>query len=268
MNFITITGNLGKDAEKRFLPDGTSVLSFSVADSQGKDKPAIWWDCGLFGKRADSLAQYMRKGQQVTVVGQVSEREYTTKDGVTKKAFSVRVQDVALQGGKRDDEGGGTGYENWARLYCPGAILGVYTLDEMDVKQPRDMGTVRDVSQPADQASNGLLESAENAAADGLASYAAFWKSASDETRKAIGKIEHNRLKALAAAADAARTVDSAQQPVAAFEDVMAAMVSAKDIDALYAAYGLITGSISPEESELLDGKFNELKNALTSEAS
>ena len=110
MNFITITGNLGKDAEKRSLQDGTSVLSFSVADSHGKDKPAIWWDASLFGKRADVLAQYLRKGQQVTVVGQVTEREYTTKDGVTKKAFSVRVQDVALQGGKRDDDGGGTSY--------------------------------------------------------------------------------------------------------------------------------------------------------------
>lgn len=106
MNFITITGNLGKDAEKRSLQDGTSVLSFPVADSQGKDKPALWWDASLFGKRADALAQYMRKGQQVTVVGQVSEREYVTKDGVTKKAFSVRVQDVALQGGKRDDDSG------------------------------------------------------------------------------------------------------------------------------------------------------------------
>lgn len=110
MNFITITGNLGKDAEKRVLPDGTSVLSFSVADSQGKDKPAIWWNCGLFGKRADALEQYMLKGLQVTVVGQVTEREYTDKEGVTKKAFSVRVTDVALQGGKRDDDGGGTSY--------------------------------------------------------------------------------------------------------------------------------------------------------------
>lgn len=60
----------------------------------------------MFGKRADALEQYMRKGQQVTVVGQVSEREYTGKDGGTKKAFSVRVTDVALQGGKRDDDGG------------------------------------------------------------------------------------------------------------------------------------------------------------------
>lgn len=110
MNFLTLTGNLGKDAEKRSLQDGTSVLSFSVADNQGKDKPVIWWDCSLFGKRADSLAQYLRKGQQVTVVGQVSEREYVTKDGVNKKAFGVRVQDIALQGGKRDDEGGGASY--------------------------------------------------------------------------------------------------------------------------------------------------------------
>ena len=109
MNFITIPGNLGKDAELRHLPDGTSVLSFSVADNQGKDKPTLWWDCSMFGKRADALAQYMRKGQQVTVFGQVTEREYTTKDGVAKKAFSVRVTDVALQGGKRDDDGGGGG---------------------------------------------------------------------------------------------------------------------------------------------------------------
>jgi single-strand DNA-binding protein len=107
LNFITITGNLGRDAEKRVLQDGTSVLSFSVADSSpGKDKPALWWECGLFGKRADTLEQYMRKGQQVTVVGQVSEREYQAKDGTTKKAMSVRVTDVALQGGKRDDDGG------------------------------------------------------------------------------------------------------------------------------------------------------------------
>lgn len=119
MNFLTLTGNLGKDAEKRSLQDGTSVLSFSVADNQGKDKPVIWWDCSLFGKRADSLAQYLRKGQQVTVVGQVSDREYVTKDGVNKKAFGVRVQDIALQGGKRDDEGGGTGYAPQSQPSAP-----------------------------------------------------------------------------------------------------------------------------------------------------
>jgi single-strand DNA-binding protein len=100
MNSLTITGNLGKDAEMRSLPDGTSVLSFSVADNQGKDKPSIWWNCALFGKRADALAQYLTKGQQVTVVGNVTEREWTDKDGAKRKSMDVRVGDVALQGGK------------------------------------------------------------------------------------------------------------------------------------------------------------------------
>jgi single-strand DNA-binding protein len=105
MNFITITGNLGKDAETRFTPNGDPVASFSVADNQGKDKPSIWWNCALFGKRAESLAPYLKKGQTVTVVGQVSEREYTDKNtGQQRKAMDVRVTDVALQGGKRDDQ--------------------------------------------------------------------------------------------------------------------------------------------------------------------
>jgi single-strand DNA-binding protein len=102
MNSLTITGNLGKDAEMRSLSNGDPVLTFSVADSQGKEKPAIWWNCSLFGKRGESLSQYLTKGQQVTVVGTVSEREYTDKNGMARKAMDVRVSDVALQGGRRE----------------------------------------------------------------------------------------------------------------------------------------------------------------------
>lgn len=101
MNIVTVTGNLGKDASLRSIPSGDNVLQFSVADSQGKDKPSIWWNCSLWGKRADTLSQYLVKGQQVTVIGQVTEREYQ-KDGETKKAMEIRVTDIALQGGKRD----------------------------------------------------------------------------------------------------------------------------------------------------------------------
>ena len=103
MNSLTITGNLGKDAEMRALNDGTPVLSFSVADNQGKDKPSIWWNCSLFGKRADSLQQYLFKGLQVTVIGTVSEREWTDKEGNKRKSMDVRVSDIALQGGKREE---------------------------------------------------------------------------------------------------------------------------------------------------------------------
>lgn len=103
MNVITITGNIGRDCETRFLPNGDPVASFSVADSQGRDKPSIWWSASLFGKRAQSLAPYLTKGQQVTVVGTITEREWTDKDGHKRKSMDIRVQDLALQGGKRDD---------------------------------------------------------------------------------------------------------------------------------------------------------------------
>ena len=101
MNNITITGQLGKDSEIRATTSGDSVLSFSVADSQGRDKPTIWWNCQLWGKRASSLEQYLVKGQSVTVAGSVSEREWTDKDGVKRKSMDIRVNDIALQGGKQ-----------------------------------------------------------------------------------------------------------------------------------------------------------------------
>lgn len=102
MNSITVAGQLGKDAEVRFLPNGDAVAGFSVADSQGKDKDAIWWNCQLFGKRAESLSQYLTKGQAVTVSGTVSQRKYTDKNGQERTSMDVRVNDVALQGGKRE----------------------------------------------------------------------------------------------------------------------------------------------------------------------
>ena len=104
MNVITVAGSLGKDAEVKYLPNGDAICNFSVADSQGRDKPTIWWNCGLYGKRAESLSQYLTKGQAVTVTGSVSEREWTDKEGNKRKSMDVRVNDVALQGGRKDAE--------------------------------------------------------------------------------------------------------------------------------------------------------------------
>lgn len=102
MNSLTVAGQLGKDAELRHLPNGDPVANFSIADSQGKDKDAIWWNCQLFGKRAESLSQYLVKGQAVTITGSVSQRKYTDKNGQERISTDVRVNEVALQGGKRE----------------------------------------------------------------------------------------------------------------------------------------------------------------------
>lgn len=104
MNSISVAGTLGKDAEIRYLPNGDAVCNFSVADSMGKDKGTIWWNCQLFGKRAESLSQYLTKGQAVTVSGNVTEREWNDKEGNKRKTMDVRVQDVALQGGRKEQE--------------------------------------------------------------------------------------------------------------------------------------------------------------------
>ena len=104
MNVITIAGGLGRDAELKYLNNGDPICNFSVADSQGRDKGTIWWNCTLFGKRGEALAQYLTKGQSVTVVGTITEREWQDKEGNKRKSMDVRVSEIALQGGRKDAE--------------------------------------------------------------------------------------------------------------------------------------------------------------------
>jgi single-strand DNA-binding protein len=104
INTITIAGGLGRDAELKYLNNGDPICNFSVADSQGRDKGTIWWNCTLFGKRGEALAQYLTKGQSVTVVGTITEREWQDKEGAKRKSMDVRVSEIALQGGRKDAE--------------------------------------------------------------------------------------------------------------------------------------------------------------------
>lgn len=142
--------------------------------------------------------------------------------------------------------------KNWARLYAPGAILGVYTPDEFDAPLPRNMGPVV----PLEEVSPGVLEAAENAAREGVATYSEFWKSASADTRKAIGKDEHNRLKDIAIAADKSRTVEP--KPQKTFPEVMELLCAATSEDGLYVASDWINAIASTEEQAILNDKFDE----------
>jgi single-strand DNA-binding protein len=104
MSFLHVTGRLGSDAELRNLQDGTPVASFSIADeirAKG-EKKVQWIRCALFGKRAESLAQYLTKGSVVEVVGNPSINTYEGKSG-TKYELQVRVIEVNLHGGGKAD---------------------------------------------------------------------------------------------------------------------------------------------------------------------
>ena len=100
MKTICIAGNIGKDAVTRNTQSGDSVTSWSVAveERRGQDKQTLWFDCSLWGKRGEALCQYLRKGDKVSVSGELSRREHEGKTYLT-----VNVSQVALQGGNRQD---------------------------------------------------------------------------------------------------------------------------------------------------------------------
>jgi len=103
---ITLTGNIGADAILKQV-NADTVLNFAVACKTMKGKEAVvtWIDCALWGKRADSLQSYLKKGTAVTVLGNLAGLEtYTNKQGEVVSKIKVTVIDVALQGNKQDGE--------------------------------------------------------------------------------------------------------------------------------------------------------------------
>ena len=99
MNVFTVTGNLGKDCEVKAI-GSSSVCNFTVAAKSGFGDKAqtIWLDCALWGKQAESgLVQYLTKGQQVAVSGELGSRDH---DG--KTYLTLRVNNISLVGGKTE----------------------------------------------------------------------------------------------------------------------------------------------------------------------
>jgi len=98
MNVFTFSGNLGGDAETRFLPDGKPVTTFSVASTAGYGdrQKTTWIRCNAWGERYQKIAPYLTKGKRVTVSGEFTQREWQANDGTTKYSCEVRVNDVDL----------------------------------------------------------------------------------------------------------------------------------------------------------------------------
>ena len=98
MNVCTFTGRIGRDPEIRHTNNGDVVLSWPLAvDTGSKDKPAtMWLDCRLFGRRGEALQQYIAKGAKLTVSGRLAQEEYQGKDGGTRTALRLTVDQVEL----------------------------------------------------------------------------------------------------------------------------------------------------------------------------
>jgi single-strand DNA-binding protein len=103
MNVFNFTGNLGRDCETRFTPNGDAVTNFSVGVTSGYgDKSTTTWvNCNLWGKRGESVAPYLKKGTQVAISGELTNRQYVDKEGNEKYSLEVRVNDLTLVGSKQ-----------------------------------------------------------------------------------------------------------------------------------------------------------------------
>lgn len=102
MNLGIFGGRLGKDAELNHLSSGDPVCNFSLANDVGtKQNPKTQWiECALFGKRAEALQQYLKKGTKVTVSGRVTLEQFTARDGGQKFALRLTVSEIDLHGSR------------------------------------------------------------------------------------------------------------------------------------------------------------------------
>jgi single-strand DNA-binding protein len=113
VNKVILVGNLGRDAELRYTPGGAAIAKFSLATTEKwTDKSGTlqerteWHNIDLWGKQAETLNEYLRKGKQVYVEGRLQTDEYTDKEGVKRKSTRVRCDRVVLLGGGGGGRGG------------------------------------------------------------------------------------------------------------------------------------------------------------------
>lgn len=111
-NVFSFTGTVGRDAEVRYTPSGMPVLSVNVANNVGfgDKQQTLWIRVALFGKRAEGqLQNYLKKGQQVFVSGELTQSEYKANDGSVKTSLELTANIIDLIG-KRTDSAGGSAY--------------------------------------------------------------------------------------------------------------------------------------------------------------
>lgn len=134
VNKVILVGNLGQDPEVRYMPNGGAVANITLATSEswrdkttGEQKEITEWHrVVLFGKLAEVAGEYLRKGSQVYIEGQLRTRKWTDQSGVEKYTTEVVVNvggTMQMLGGRKQEggsqqQGGGTN-NGWGQPQQP-----------------------------------------------------------------------------------------------------------------------------------------------------
>lgn len=118
---MVIAGRTTKDPEIKVTPSGTTVLSFSLAvndtkkNAQGEwEEIANFFDCVLFGERAERIAQYITKGSKLTINGRLHQDRWQAQDGTNRSRVLIIVQDIELPP-RSQPQGTGEGYADYTQ---------------------------------------------------------------------------------------------------------------------------------------------------------
>ncbi len=124
---VTIVGNVGRDPELRYLQNGTAVCDFSVAvnrrfTSNGEQRDeTTWFKVTCWRQLAETVNQYLSKGRQVLVIGEVKASAYLDKSGQPTASLELTANTVKFLGNR--SEGGGSdqdgGYNNRYEDFAP-----------------------------------------------------------------------------------------------------------------------------------------------------
>lgn len=125
-NKIILVGNLGRDPELRYTPQGTPVCSFTVATNEKRKDRAgeaqdftTWFRVTLWGRQAETASQYLTKGRPVYIEGRLRLEEWTDRDGKQRYTLEVHATDMQFIGGGRGDEAPYSGGKTASTEHAP-----------------------------------------------------------------------------------------------------------------------------------------------------
>ena len=134
VNKVILVGNLGRDPEIRYTPNGSAVCNVSIAttrswknkESGDKSEETEWHRVVFYDKLAEIAGEYLKKGRSVYVEGRLKTRKWTDKDGVEKYTTEIVASDMQMLGSREgmggsapaaedSGDGGGSGAGNYER---------------------------------------------------------------------------------------------------------------------------------------------------------
>ncbi|MEF8728322.1 MAG: single-stranded DNA-binding protein [Accumulibacter sp.] len=109
VNKVILVGNLGRDPESRYAPDGSAVVNVSIATTDtwkdkvtGEKREATEWHrLVFFGRQAEIAGQYLKKGSQIYVEGRLRTRKWQDKEGQERNTTDIHVDQMQMLGSRQ-----------------------------------------------------------------------------------------------------------------------------------------------------------------------